>query len=208
MDKISGMLLIFFFAVLAYAFFSHAAQPRVQPLTYDQTMISPKISTPEQTNPEPNALPPASQTKPIEQAPAKATEVLTRCIFMASNTYQVPTEVVIGIMYVEGGHVGQEAGPNLNGTYDLGPMQVNSLWVPKLAQLWHVDNRTAHNWLRDNGCENIYVGAWILKQKIAEAGTLYNGIAYYHSAARRPGKNYANKVLTAMDHEGFNSQEQ
>src|SRR5580698_3781715 len=93
-------------------------------------------------------------------------EALAACLMLASNTYQVPPAIMIGIMQVEGGHIGQEAGPNFNGSYDLGPMQVNTHWVPQLAKLWRVNERTARIWVRDNGCVNVHVAAWILKQKI------------------------------------------
>ena len=63
-------------------------------------------------------------------------QALAACLLMAANTYQVPPAVMIGIMQVEGGHVGQAVGPNSNGTYDLGPMQVNSRWMPELAHRW------------------------------------------------------------------------
>src|ERR1700728_3222181 len=130
-------------------------------------------------------------------------QALATCLLMAANTYQVPAAVMIGIMHVEGGHVGQAAGPNTNGTYDLGPMQVNTRWVPQLAHIWHVPQRTAYEWVRDNGCVNVYVAAWILKQKIAETGNLFGGIAHYHSATPGLGYTYANKVVGVMEREGL-----
>jgi hypothetical protein len=122
-------------------------------------------------------------------------KTLAACLLMASNMYQVPLPTLIGILRVEGGHIGQESGPNFNGTYDLGVMQVNTLWVPQLAQIWHVNDATAREWIRDNTCVNVHVAAWILKQKIAETGSLYGGIAYYHSATLGLGYPYANKVM-------------
>jgi hypothetical protein len=132
-----------------------------------------------------------------------AMQTLAACLLMAANTYQVPPAVMIGIMHVEAGHVGQEVGPNNNGTYDLGPMQVNSLWLPALARHWNVDQKTAKTWVRDNGCVNVHVAAWILKQKITEAGYLYGGIARYHSATPAHGQRYASKVIAAMEKHGL-----
>lgn len=129
-------------------------------------------------------------------------QALAACLLLASNTYQVPPAVMIGIMQVEGGHVGQ-AHMNTNGTYDLGPMQVNTLWMGNLARMWHVNTRTAHTWVRDDGCVNVHVAAWILKQKIAETGSLYGGIAHYHSATPILGARYAAKVIAAMDRKGL-----
>jgi hypothetical protein len=130
-------------------------------------------------------------------------QALAACLLMAANTYQVPPAVMIGIMQVEGGHVGQAVGPNSNGTYDLGPMQVNSRWMPELARLWHVSDTTARIWVRDDGCVNVHVAAWILKQKMVETGSLYGGISHYHSATPGMGARYAAKVITVMDRKGL-----
>jgi hypothetical protein len=126
-------------------------------------------------------------------------KILAACMMMASHTYQVPPAVMIGIMHVEGGHVGQQVGPNVNKTYDLGPMQVNSRWIPELARAWSVDYKVAYRLVRDDGCVNVRVAAWILGQKIKEAGTLYGGIAHYHSATPRYGLRYADKVIAVME---------
>jgi hypothetical protein len=130
-------------------------------------------------------------------------QALAACVLMAANTYHVPPAVMIGIMHVEGGHIGQDAGPNINGTYDMGPMQVNTRWLPMLQNVWHVDARTAHQWVRDDGCVNVHVAAWILRQKMTEQGSLWGGIAAYHSATLSLGGPYANKVIAVMDRKGL-----
>ncbi|NCC03978.1 MAG: transglycosylase [Proteobacteria bacterium] len=130
-------------------------------------------------------------------------KALATCMLLAAQTYQVPPAVLIGIMHVENGRVGQQVGPNINGTYDLGPMQVNSRWVPQLADAWNVDRKTAYSLVRDDGCVNVRVSAWILRQKIKEAGSLYGGIAYYHSATPGIGTRYAAKVIAAMERKGL-----
>jgi hypothetical protein len=130
-------------------------------------------------------------------------QALAACVLLAANTYQVPPAVMIGIMHVEGGHVGQEAGPNVNGTYDLGPMQVNTRWLPLLQQTWHVNAATARTWVRDDGCVNVHVAAWILRKKMDDTGSLWGGIAAYHSATPSLGTPYANKVIAVMDRHGL-----
>ena len=130
-------------------------------------------------------------------------QALAACILLAANTYHVPPAVMIGIMYVEGGHVGQEAGPNVNGTYDLGPMQVNTRWLPQLQKNWHIDATTARAWVRDDGCVNVHVAAWILRQKMDDTGSLWGGIAAYHSATPGIGSSYAHKVVAVMDRKGL-----
>lgn len=130
-------------------------------------------------------------------------QALAACLMLAAQTYQVPPAVMVGIMHVEGGRVGQQVGPNSNGTYDLGPMQVNTSWVPTLARAWRVDPKTAQRLVRDDGCVNVRVAAWILKQKIDGAGSLYKGIAHYHSATPGIGTRYASKVIGVMRRKGL-----
>ena len=131
------------------------------------------------------------------EPPPAPDQSFMQCLGWAASNYQVPVDALMGIMRVEGGHSGQ-AIADRNGTYDLGVMQINTLWVPQLARLWHVDYATAYRAVRDNGCENVYVGAWVLKQKIAQTGTIYNGIADYHSATPSRGMPYADKVTMRM----------
>ncbi len=130
-------------------------------------------------------------------------QALATCLLISAQAYSVPPAVMIGIMHVEGGRVGQQVGPNRNKTYDLGPMQVNTLWLPQLAKEWGVDRKTAYRLVRDDGCVNVRVAAWILGQKIRQAGSLYGGIAYYHSATPRRGRSYAAKVIRAMRKKGL-----
>jgi hypothetical protein len=130
-------------------------------------------------------------------------QALAACLMLASQAYSVPPAVMVGILHVEGGRVGQQVGPNVNGTYDLGPMQVNSRWMPTLAAAWKVDKKTAFRLVRDDGCVNVRVAAWILRQKIDEAGSLYKGIAYYHSATPGIGTRYAAKVIGVMKSKGL-----
>lgn len=124
-------------------------------------------------------------------------QALAVCIFSAAQTYAVPPSVILGILHVEGGRVGQ-AVKNTNSTYDLGPMQINTLWIPELARHWRVSEKTALRMVRDDACVNIGVGAWILRTKMGETGSLYEGIAWYHSATSHLGHKYRDKVMRAM----------
>lgn len=124
-------------------------------------------------------------------------QALAVCIFAAAQTYVVPPSVILGILNVEGGRIGQ-AVHNTNNTYDLGPMQINTIWIPELARYWGVSERHALQEVRDDACINIGVGAWILRRKMNETGSLYEGIANYHSATPYLGHNYQRKVVSAM----------
>jgi hypothetical protein len=130
-------------------------------------------------------------------------QVLAACLMLASQNFQVPPQALIAIMQVEGGHVGQAVGPNINGSYDLGPMQVNTRWVPELQKIWHTDYATALYRVRDDGCVNVHVAAWILRQRVNETGNLYKGIAAYHSYTPVHGNQYLQKIIVALRRMGF-----
>ncbi|MFH1158368.1 MAG: lytic transglycosylase domain-containing protein [Pseudomonadota bacterium] len=119
------------------------------------------------------------------------------CIFAAAQTYAVPPSVLIGILNVEGGRVGQ-AVHNPNNTYSLGPMHINTLWIPELARFWDVSEQVALNRVRDDACVNVGIGAYILRSKIDETGSLSEGVAHYRSSNPQLGDSYRAKVVSAM----------
>ena len=129
-------------------------------------------------------------------------KVLAACLIMAAQTYNVPPAVLVGIYNVEGGRVGQQV-KNDNGTYDLGPMQINTLWLPELSEYWGVSHSTAKQWVRDDACTNMGVSAWILRQHLNETGSLSRAIAQYHSRTPHLGSKYRNKVVSAMERQGL-----
>jgi hypothetical protein len=134
-------------------------------------------------------------------------KLLAACLMLAAQTYSVPPAVLVGIYQVEGGAVGQ-AVPNSNGTHDLGPMQINTVWIPDLAERWGVSESTAKSWVRDDPCTNMGVAAWILKSHMDETGSLPKAIAHYHSRTPTHGKPYKGKVIAAMRAKGLIKDEQ
>ncbi len=130
-------------------------------------------------------------------------KILAACLILAAQTYNVPPAVLIGIHQVEGGKVGQSVGPNVNGTYDLGPMQINTIWVPQLAAYWGVSQQTAHKWIRDDACTNLGVSAWILRSHLNNTNSLSKAIAHYHSKTPSIGYAYKKRVISAMQRKGL-----
>jgi soluble lytic murein transglycosylase-like protein len=129
--------------------------------------------------------------------------VLAACLLIAAQTYSIPPAVLLGIYQVEGGRVGQEVGPNKNGSYDLGPMQINTIWLEELAGEWGVPTATARKWVRDDPCTNVGVSAWILRRNLDETGDLAKSIAHYHSRTPTIGGAYRRKVVGSMQRHGL-----
>lgn len=131
-----------------------------------------------------------------------AATVLASCLMLASQTYSVPPAVLVGIYKAEGGKIGMES-RNDNGTYDLGPMQINTVWMPDLAQKWGVNEATARKWVRDDACTNVGVAAWILRNHLDETKSLSQAIAHYHSKTPAHGNRYRKNVVAILRQNGL-----
>jgi soluble lytic murein transglycosylase-like protein len=124
-------------------------------------------------------------------------QIFATCLMVAAQNYAIPPQVLIGILHVEGGKVGQQV-RNTNGTYDLGPMQINTLWTKVLAEEWGVSRSYAHRVIRDDPCTNVNVAAWIFRKNWNEAKSLSKAIAWYNSRTPHIGRAYRLKVIAAM----------
>lgn len=131
-----------------------------------------------------------------------ATKIIAACMMLSAQTYDVPPAVLVGIYKAEGGKIGQEVS-NTNGSYDLGPMQINTIWLPELSQKWGVSIETAHNMIRDDACTNIDVAAGILRGHLNETQDLALALQHYHSRTPRFGTKYKKRVLDIMVDNGL-----
>lgn len=129
-------------------------------------------------------------------------QTLASCLMLAAYNYQVPAAVLVGIYKVEGGNVGQQV-MNTNGSFDLGPMQINTIWMKELSSYWKVPESTAKRLVRDDACTNMGVAAWILRRHLEETGSLAKAIAHYHSRTPFHGTKYRTKVIMAMQKNGL-----
>jgi len=139
-------------------------------------------------------LPPAAHAA---DAPVAAEARMRGCLTAAASAHRVPPAMLVVLLTVEGGTLGRVT-RNTNGTVDIGPLQVNTVWVPRVAAHWGTAPATTYAALRDNLCANLEAGAWILRQGMDEArGDFWGGVGTYHS--HNPGHKalYLRKVLDA-----------
>jgi hypothetical protein len=101
----------------------------------------------------------------------------------------VPAWLIVAILATENGHPGL-AVRNRNGTYDLGPMQVNTRWVQQ--------ERLNARELRDQGCYNVQVSTAILARELRAAPDLATGIGNYHSRTPRHHARYRARVSRVL----------
>ncbi len=122
---------------------------------------------------------------------------LPDCVTELAAYYDVPIAVIQAVKSVENGRVGEEVGPNKNGTYDLGPMQINTYWWDKERNTLHLDQfGISQRDVRDNECTNYAVGMWILRLNYGQYGNWYEAVAAYNAGKpNRAGRAYADKVF-------------
>lgn len=121
---------------------------------------------------------------------------LSICLLAASQANDVSPKLLISVIAVEGG-VSGVASINKNGTEDLGIMQINTgAWLKLVSDsFFNGNNEKAYMKLRDDGCFNIYVGAWILGRAIRmEGGDIWQGVGRYHSVTYRHKQKYIRLV--------------
>ena len=117
------------------------------------------------------------------------------CIAAAASLYRLPQSLILILLRVEGGQLGAVSS-NTNDTVDIGPMQVNTIWVSPIARHWRTTPQSAYSALRDNFCANIEGGTWILRQALDEAGgDFWSGVGIYHSHNAIQKETYLRKVL-------------
>ena len=131
------------------------------------------------------------------------TNILAACILLTAQAYSLPPAVLTGIYQVESGAIGAETGPNKNGSYDLGPMQINTVWIPYFSKKWNLSNSKTRQLIRDNPCYNAKAAAQILKNHLKETKSISKAISHYHSRTPSIGTTYKKKVILAMLREGL-----
>jgi hypothetical protein len=120
--------------------------------------------------------------------PAAAQVPLTPgCISYVADLYDIPALALDGLRAAEGGAVGKVT-VNANGSWDIGPFQVNSSWVRYFKSVWRrASDAETMALLRDNGCANALAAAAIFRIVLDQAhGNVGEAVGYYnapHNAA-------------------------
>lgn len=115
------------------------------------------------------------------------------CFNIASKHYQIPSKLLKAISKTETGLDPLAINVNSNKSYDMGIMQINSTWLPKLNKVG-----ISQTDLFD-GCKNIQIGAWILAQNIKQHGFTNKAIGAYNSPTPELQSVYYKKVIRNLD---------
>lgn len=129
---------------------------------------------------------PDAPALPLIEQPATA-----YCVVSASHRYDLPIEGLLSILMTEGGKPGL-AKENENGTFDLGVMQINTVWLKPNSPLY---GYVSEDTLKNDLCVNIHAAAWILATNMKKAGDIWRAVGRYHSPRNsRLAWQYMNRV--------------
>jgi hypothetical protein len=122
------------------------------------------------------------------------------CVMDAARENGLPLAALLGILAAEGGRTG-EAVRNHNGTFDLGPFQVNTVHANTLQE----QGMPSEAVLRD-GCVNARAAAFLLRREYERAGDIWAAVGAYHSRTPERRDAYIHRVkrhLARLSREGF-----
>jgi len=114
--------------------------------------------------------------------------VPAECVHLAAAKYNEPVAILYAIVKTEGGQVGT-VHKNHDGSYDVGPMQINSRWFAVLRRY----QVTPHDLVRDP-CLNVDTGGWILYREMRHTKNIWTAVGRYHSPNPREARRYVERV--------------
>lgn len=122
---------------------------------------------------------------------------IARCIVSAANGRVWLERTLWGLRDQEAGWIGAEV-RNSNGTHDLGPLQVNSWWVQRIANLSGHRPEFIRAWLTNDACFNVRTASWIFLSGLAASRDYWQAIGTYHSPTRWRQLRYAHAVAAHL----------
>jgi hypothetical protein len=137
------------------------------------------------------AQPEFAKSTPAEEAR------IGRCIAAAARGQPWLERTLWGLRDQEAGWLGTEVA-NTNGTHDLGPLQINSSWVPRFAALLGRSQAEVRHWLRYDPCFNAEAARWIFLSALAQTRAFWKAVGVYHSPTPWRQSRYASRVATHM----------
>lgn len=122
---------------------------------------------------------------------------IARCIRTASEGRPWLEKTLWGLRDQEAGWVGSER-PNANGSHDLGPLQVNSWWVSRLAIATGRAPRQVRWWLTHDACFNVAAARWIFLTGLGVTNNYWRAVGVYHSPNARRQQHYVRSVAAKL----------
>lgn len=129
-----------------------------------------------------------------------AEKAINQCIHRAASGRPWLAQTLRALRKQEGGWIGAEV-RNRDGSVDLGPMQVNNWWVPRIARLINRSEPQVRSWLRDDACFNVDAARWIFLSALHNSKNFWRAVGIYHSPTCTRQILYARQVASIIGQE-------
>jgi soluble lytic murein transglycosylase-like protein len=110
------------------------------------------------------------------------------CIDDAARFHRVNVVLIRAIAQQESGMRANAVNVNTDGSEDIGLMQVNSSWLPRLRR-YGITRESLFN-----ACVNAYVGTWILASNVKQFGATWKAVGAYNAVSASKQLVYANNI--------------
>lgn len=124
---------------------------------------------------------------------AAAEALVAKCIARASRGRAWLEKTLWGLRDQEGGWIGADVA-NRDGSHDLGPLQVNSWWIPKIAKVTGQPASLVRYWLKNDACFNVDVARWIFLTALSTTRDYWKAVGAYHSPTATKQRMYVSAV--------------
>lgn len=141
-----------------------------------------------------------NQAAPIQVARSQSMPrpITPACFHQEAKRQGLEPIKLLSILMTEKGRVGQFV-RNTNGSYDIGPMQINTIHLPEIARHTRLSTEAVAAALAYDGCFNVSVAAWMLRKRTNEVGgDFWYGIGRYHSKTPEHRNRYILRVHKNM----------
>lgn len=143
------------------------------------------------------AVPSASLEARAAQRRTADEPIVATCIAKSAGGRDWLAKTLWGLRDQEGGWVGAEI-PNSDGSHDLGPLQVNSWWVSRLAAVTGRPEHHVRHWLKQDACFNVEAARWIFLSGLAVTGDYWKAVGVYHSPTSWRQQRYTSSVVAHL----------
>ncbi|MFZ2994584.1 lytic transglycosylase domain-containing protein [Sphingobium sp.] len=141
-----------------------------------------------------------TQSSPAQarsKLPALHEMTIGKCIRQAAAGHEWLERTLWGLRDQEGGWIGAEI-LNTDGSYDLGPMQVNSWWVGRISKILRHSGSDVRHWLIHDACFNVRAARWIFLSALAVTGDYWQAVGAYHSPTKLRQQRYRANVAEKL----------
>lgn len=172
--------------IIKAAFQTTIARRRIAPIILRVTLSTVIVASPLQS----------LEARAAQQRTADE-RIVAACIARSAAGRGWLEKTLWGLRDKEGGWVGAEVA-NSDGSHDLGPLQINSWWVPRLATVTGRPERHIRHWLKRDACFNVEAARWIFLSGLAATRDYWKAIGVYHSPTEWRQQRYTSSVLVHL----------